>query len=393
MPSYDPFFELIPDADWNACVGGQGNEENYVSGYIEAAVQLVSSVIDNELMDQRDTLVLPVLYNARHGIELALKCVARELKSVGMVSTDIQLTHDIKQLWRSLVDLRVGDEALRDQIDGLMPFVWSLSMIDHDGQQLRYHETREGIASLGGVNVVNFRLLSFSLNRLKNVIDLILQRLWELRRDCSGDFFTPKLSRRDLFEIADTLPARSEWATPEFGHKKDQIKKRYDLSSKEFECALNLLQNNRETRTKLRMENTLVYLTDELCGLLVTKHRESIWADPAREAAGIVFDEGWIRDALSRDDSKQREALSFVLETLSTDEIADAVVIFNLGRDQELSEIYEQRLDAEIKKYGRMSNEKEAMIHVFNKLNFRKEFVRGLSILGLGELSHELGFA
>ena len=85
MPSYDPFFELIPDADWNACVGGQGNEKNYVIGYIEAAVQLVSSVIDNELMDQRDTLVLPVLYNARHGIELVLKLVAREFKFVGMV--------------------------------------------------------------------------------------------------------------------------------------------------------------------------------------------------------------------------------------------------------------------------------------------------------------------
>ena len=266
MPSYDPFFELIHDGDWNACVGGQGNEENYVSGYIEAAVHLVSSVIDNKLMDQRDTLVLPVLYNARHGIELALKRVVRELKSVGMVSKDIQMNHNIAQLWRFLVDLRVGDEALRDRIDDLKPFVLSLSRIDHDGQQFRYHETRDGIASLGGVNVVNFRLLSSSLVRLKRAIDLIMQRLWELKNDCRGGFFTPELSRRDLFEIAGSLPARSEWGKPEFDHKKDQIQKRYDLSGSKFGRALKLLENNRETRAKLRMKNTLMYLTeDELC--------------------------------------------------------------------------------------------------------------------------------
>jgi hypothetical protein len=26
----DPFFEMIPDGEWNACIGSQGDELNYV---------------------------------------------------------------------------------------------------------------------------------------------------------------------------------------------------------------------------------------------------------------------------------------------------------------------------------------------------------------------------
>lgn len=28
----DPFFESIHDSQWNACVGVQGNEQNYIDG-------------------------------------------------------------------------------------------------------------------------------------------------------------------------------------------------------------------------------------------------------------------------------------------------------------------------------------------------------------------------
>jgi hypothetical protein len=46
----DPFFETIADGQWNACVGVQGNEQNYVDGYIEAALELVAAVIDNNMV-------------------------------------------------------------------------------------------------------------------------------------------------------------------------------------------------------------------------------------------------------------------------------------------------------------------------------------------------------
>jgi len=38
----DPFFRLPAASDWNACIGKQGTEENYLDGYIEAAMELVN---------------------------------------------------------------------------------------------------------------------------------------------------------------------------------------------------------------------------------------------------------------------------------------------------------------------------------------------------------------
>jgi hypothetical protein len=69
----DPFFRLPADSAWNVCIGKQGNEENYLDGYIEAAIELATAIIEKKMFAKRDTVVLPIMYNARHAVELALK--------------------------------------------------------------------------------------------------------------------------------------------------------------------------------------------------------------------------------------------------------------------------------------------------------------------------------
>ena len=75
----DPFFKRIFDGQWNACIGRQGHEENYIDGYIEAAIELADAIFEKQLIGKRDTLVLPILYNARHAIELALRFATEHL--------------------------------------------------------------------------------------------------------------------------------------------------------------------------------------------------------------------------------------------------------------------------------------------------------------------------
>lgn len=57
----DPFFWMPVESEWNACIGRQGDEENYVDGYIEAAMELASAVLEKKLYGKRDTLVMPIL--------------------------------------------------------------------------------------------------------------------------------------------------------------------------------------------------------------------------------------------------------------------------------------------------------------------------------------------
>jgi hypothetical protein len=64
----DPFFRLPGNSEWNALIGRQSDEENYVDGYIQAAIELATAVLEKKMYDKRDTLVLPILYNARHSV-------------------------------------------------------------------------------------------------------------------------------------------------------------------------------------------------------------------------------------------------------------------------------------------------------------------------------------
>jgi len=77
----------VNNPTWNACIGKQGHEENYLDGYIEAAIELAGAVLDKNMFEKRDTLVLPILYNARHALELALKFATQ--MSAGEGGSDI----------------------------------------------------------------------------------------------------------------------------------------------------------------------------------------------------------------------------------------------------------------------------------------------------------------
>jgi hypothetical protein len=94
----DPFFKRGPDKEWNACIGSQGDEHNYVNGYMQAATELINALLDKEMLGKRDTLVLPILYNARHAIELVLKFSARRLVKAGLVQGPVRSDHKVQPL-------------------------------------------------------------------------------------------------------------------------------------------------------------------------------------------------------------------------------------------------------------------------------------------------------
>ncbi len=98
----DPFFSIPADRTWNACIGPQGDEENYVDGYIDAALALANLILEKEMFVARDTLVLPILYNARHGVELSLKFAMSRLLESGILKVSHAVNHDIASHWQHL---------------------------------------------------------------------------------------------------------------------------------------------------------------------------------------------------------------------------------------------------------------------------------------------------
>jgi hypothetical protein len=164
----DPFFKRKYDTKWNACIGRQGHEENYLDGYIEAAIELAGAVIDKKMFEKRDTLVLPILHNARHAVELALKFVTDRLAAAGLVPAPERRNHNIKAYWDRLHAASLGDEKLSQTIAAMKPFIDSL--IDRDGQELRYHLNNTDDASLSDYSLANLEVIRESLSELSEII-------------------------------------------------------------------------------------------------------------------------------------------------------------------------------------------------------------------------------
>jgi len=199
----DPFFARVNNPEWNACIGVQGSEGNHLDGYIEAAIELAEAVIQKEMYEKRDTLVLPILYNARHAVELALKFATDRLAAINAIKADShKRDHNIKAFWDRLHTGGIGDEELQRVILALKPYADSVAQIDSDGQELRYHRNREDNPSLANFSLANLQLIRASLHELQELLSSLKYRTVEFVLERATGSFTNRCSRRDLFTIS-----------------------------------------------------------------------------------------------------------------------------------------------------------------------------------------------
>lgn len=385
----DPFFEFLPDTGWNACVGKQGYEENYVDGHMEAAQRLVALVMDEQLAGSRDTLVLPILYNARHGIELALKFVINRLHEIGMVATRHAVNHDIRSHWRHLVDSRVGDEAVRNLVSELGSYVVSLAAIDDDGQQLRYAEDQEGRRSLDDLAVVNLQLIRHSLDAVGSILASLKYRVLDLRFERDTGTFTNRCSRADLKIIARMVGARSTWGDGAFESAKSAVRARYDLGSRDFTKALDAIQESRELAALIGIETPLCRIEDDVAVFALER-----WAEAhsprasAAESTGVDYlHRDW--EAMKRHAQASRSLEETIIVNLDVEQISHLEALFYTGRGSEFGELYEVGYRHALEK-NRLEKPVAYVHHLMSKTNLLDAVVAGCRIVGRPSLGERL---
>ena len=389
MTEKDPFFHIPANKEWNALVGKQGERLSYAEGYLEAALELSKQIILQKLYGQRDTLAMPILYNARHAIELHLKMFIDELFSVGLLKTSHRANHDIASQFSHLHQAQIPDATVVSLLDKLKPFVDSLSRIDGDGQEFRYFENREGDRSLKDKALVNIEVIRSSLDNLKGILSELKYRTWSLCDEFRTGTHTTRLSRQDLFNIAEMLPLRSDWRDPKFDGVKAAVMERFGIGSRQFSIALKKMQETREFKATLGLETKLVYLSDEKAVFLVDQWKI---IHPPREKSklGIVSLGSQMLERLFENDEKEKAAMKKIAAKLNANEIADAKAIFYLARNNQFSEYYEMALERTIKEIEARNAIHQVIYDLMQKTNFLMMFETGLRKLGRLELADRL---
>lgn len=390
MQPPDPFFSLPQNSEWNACIGKQGDEENYADGYIEAAIELAEAVIEKRMFEKRDTLVLPILYNARHAIELNLKLVIGELLQAAVINTGHPKNHDISSHFQFLKGKAVPDKLFSERLYSLEPFVDSLAQIDDDGQELRFHQNRDGQRSMAGKALANIEVIRESLKTLQASLNDLKHRAYSLCEEWRTGTRTSLCSRRDLAEITRLLPPRQNWNSNAFSEAKSIIKERYGLSNRQFSLALDKIQEVREFSGILGVETGLIYLSDEKAEVLIDNWVKLHPPRSMKESIGMDYfkDRGWAE--VRRDRELKAKIIRWIAEGFSEEEFAEAETIFYLARDRIFSEHYEKMLERKIKEFRARGDLTLEINDLISKTNFRRCFTEGLRLVGRIGVSERL---
>ena len=385
----DPFFFLPESSEWNACIGQQGAEENYVDGYIEAAIELASAVINKKLYGKRDTLVLPILYNARHALELCLKFSISELYNTKAIGEKHPKNHDIMSHWSFLSRSNIGDEEIRNCVRALEPYVASLFQIDEDGQELRYFENTSGQKSLADKTLANIVVILSSIEKMRSIIDRLKYRIFDYTGERLTGTYTAECSRRDLIEIASLLPIRGEWGGPGFDEAKFRISERFCLSSRKFSKAIKLIQTNRQMKGLIGLSTDLLYLKDKSAVFAVEQWATRHPLPPTAFSFDYYnFEQLW--KTMEVDWRLSRNAHEKISNTLSPEEIADLNAIYYIGQSRIFCEYYEKHVEAARNNQRTKGGTLVMIQHLMSKTNFQECVVDGISLLGRPDLADRL---
>jgi hypothetical protein len=175
----------------NACAGMNGGPydfRDYAHGYFLAARKLLNNLREDSAYV--DTLVYPLAFLFRHGIELSLKGLARDLSQLFRQQGNIRLTHKLSDNWasvRALLQRRPGEF---DPDNTLIPLVDKVLNdyleFDPSSEVFRFPEDRAGNLFLQDARIINVEVFGSVLDGVADIFDYWFfqaGRLAEYRRE------------------------------------------------------------------------------------------------------------------------------------------------------------------------------------------------------------------
>lgn len=269
MKTTNLFQKEQDDFHYNACVGNNGwiGIDTYIHGYQAATLVMLESVLksvncredvpENANYWYVDTAIYPILFSARHYIELYLKQKIYEINQFKIkkeIEDKLIRTHDINRLWhifKNIVD-ETSDSRMNEFIIAIEPYINDFSKIDLTGETFRYpynqDYTKKHLEDMSVIGLYNFYQKFNELSKHMTSFDWLIDYLYDEYRACT---YTKHLHREDIERIAKMLPVYTDWEKDEFRKIKIDIKKQFEIGSKELSQVICIIKEHMEFKRYL----------------------------------------------------------------------------------------------------------------------------------------------
>lgn len=308
-----------------------------------------------------DLLVYPIVYNARHSIELSLKIVIKmlwELERKKKISHLVEFiverkkklhTHNIEELYKMACENKNIDRripAYFENIEDMIQFYY----FDEEGDAFKYELNKDDQPHMikNKISHISIELLETEFKAVMEKFDDLIYFLGSCVDEYSLGTFTKSLSRTDIGEISKKLPFYEEWRTEKFKEVKDQIKQEYQLGSKELTDALNLIKKHRLFSSNIGCERMFGTITeDELkeYASLVKYYWEK---DKSKEKVVIAWDD-------LAEIQQNAKILKNYLSKISIETLNTLLCFYEIGNSnltvEKLENTYKYIVDSEFANY------------------------------------------
>lgn len=327
-------FRLGGNIHLNACVGNNGFPDlhTYQLGYYEATIALFKSVKKSKF--NVDSLIYPIVFCARHAIELFLKNQLYNLKYINAKAQGkefeykLQTIHSIRDLWQEYKELIAVDIRYEPYINALEEYIADFYEVDNTGETFRYpfdHEEVRHLTDFGCINIEIFEERFIKLYAIVDELGYLTDFLTHEYNECT---VISGLSRQQIKEIALELPPKEEWKQDKFLKIKNEILQKHGISSNKFSKALTLIKNHREFASYVGIEIPLKEIDcDDLKKFiaLFRKYRNKFKTD---DYVDVINDYA-----------------NTICEELSPDNICGISTLFDIGYFDLYPEAYERILE------------------------------------------------
>jgi hypothetical protein len=391
-PSKLNIFEPTHSGRYNACVGhnSQHDMRTYAEGYLQSAQILIDQIFEKDMGYERDTLVHPILYSARHSIELSIKHVLNKLNETDIKTEERDIHgHSLKELWCRFKEQTTFDRRIIEVLETIEPIVTQLDQADPDAQDFRYPENTNGKQTLDGKAIVDLvtvkELVEYLTEKLLYLYDLVEV----IVRERQFGAFTKEFNREELEKLSIELPDINTWDnSEEFEVVKNRWKEKYSLSNKGFIRAVDFLKGHREFSGNINNEHNFIALESQLLEELIKKAN--------RIRLEQIADKGKsLREQMANSNSAYASYPQFE-SRLTPNVMSELNAIFYLSRNREISEVFDYLYRDHSKEFEGLTDEelegalKKSFLHIYEKTNFIDEIIGGLNNTGRLKLADKL---
>lgn len=382
----------------NACVGENGSPGywDYAKGFSQAATILIELILrERGLEHSVDEMVYPVCFNMRHSVELRLKGAIAELTLIEKarcrdLQFDLAGSHDIGNIWSFFAEkARAADDRYEPIIGRLDRWIADIAEVDATGQTFRYPLDTESRKHLVNVAVINFVVLKQSFEQLEAALDDLHRLNKYLRDEYAWGTFTKRLSRKNIFEIAFLLPARSTWVEESFSATKDAIKKKFNIGSKELSDSIKRIEAHFELAPEIEMSIPILGVEEDYIQEFFN-HWFKLHDVPSDNAPIDTEGGEWgseeMFEAMVKDSEIRTQVWIEIKSDLTPEKIAGLSALFYFARELDFSEtyirIYELQLQEAQDSFANSEvSVRSEFFHLFGKTNAMYNILRSLYFL------------